>query len=162
MRNGAKVQLTATSEPVLNRYVGFIASRKGPADESVIAFDGSKVTLSNQALGKHVLIPVEGANNHADGKLIFIRRMLRVRSSGPIRTNRQAVETPAPIETMSAPALDPGFATVVRDGQTEKSARTTPTAPRHATCFHIATNIATPIIRTASAISKVYRQCFRG
>jgi hypothetical protein len=60
MRNGAKIQLTATSEIVLDRDTGFMASRKGPAGESKIVFDGTKVTIANQAMGVHMSIPVEG------------------------------------------------------------------------------------------------------
>ena len=60
LRNGAKMQLTATGTLVLDREKGFRVVREGPLGESTIVFDGSAVSISNSALGVHFSIPVEG------------------------------------------------------------------------------------------------------
>jgi hypothetical protein len=60
MRNGAKLQLTATGDLVIDRALGFRFDRSGPAGQTTIAFDGTRVGIANQALGVHLVIPVEG------------------------------------------------------------------------------------------------------
>jgi hypothetical protein len=59
-RDGAKVQMTATGELVLDREEGFRVTREGPAGKTTIVFDGSRVAIANEAFGVHLFIPVDG------------------------------------------------------------------------------------------------------
>lgn len=79
LRNGAKVQLTTTSELLLNREKGFRITRAGPAGNSIIAFDGTRVGVANEALGLHLVFPVEGSIDHA---LDETRKLLGVEVTG--------------------------------------------------------------------------------
>lgn len=72
-RDGAKVQLTATSDILLDRDQGFRATRTGPAGESVIVFDGEQVAIANEALGVHLTI---AANGDIDTALDEVRSIL--------------------------------------------------------------------------------------
>lgn len=65
LRNGAKMQLTATGTLVLDREKGFRVVRAGPMGESTIVFDGSAVSIGNSALGVHFSIPLEGSIDQA-------------------------------------------------------------------------------------------------
>nr|WP_290442968.1 DUF2092 domain-containing protein [Rhodovulum tesquicola] len=60
MRDGARVQPTATGQMVLDRETGFHVTRKGPAGQTTIVFDGTRVAIANEALAMHLFIPVEG------------------------------------------------------------------------------------------------------
>jgi hypothetical protein len=59
-RDGAKVQMTATGELVLDREKGLSVTREGPAGKTTIVFDGSRVAIANEAFGVHLSIPVDG------------------------------------------------------------------------------------------------------
>ena len=79
MRNGAKVQLTATGELVLDRDIGFHVTRKGPAGQTRIVFDGARVAIANQALGVHMFVPVEGG---IDAAIDEVRTVLGAEVTG--------------------------------------------------------------------------------
>lgn len=78
-RDGAKVQMTATGELTLDREQGFRVVRRGPAGESTIVFDGSRVAIANGALGKHVFIPAEGG---IDAAIDEVRSVLGTEVTG--------------------------------------------------------------------------------
>jgi hypothetical protein len=61
LRNGAKIQVTATGDLVLDRERGFRVVRTGPAGENTIVFDGSAVSIASEALGVHFSLPAEGS-----------------------------------------------------------------------------------------------------
>lgn len=65
LRDGSKLQLTATGDLVLDREKGFRVVRTGPAGQSMIVFDGAHVSIANEALGVHFSIPAEGSIDNA-------------------------------------------------------------------------------------------------
>lgn len=65
LRDGAKVQMTGTGKLILDREHGFRVVRDGPAGQSLIVFDGSRIAIANSAMAKHLLIPLEGGNDAA-------------------------------------------------------------------------------------------------
>lgn len=65
MRDGAKAQLTATGELLIDRGTGFRFRRSGPAGQTTIVFDGVTVGIANEALGVHLVIPAEGTIDRA-------------------------------------------------------------------------------------------------
>jgi|GEM_PF-2003691 len=73
MRDGAKGQLTATGQMVLDRATGFHVTRKGPAGQTTIVFDGTPIAIANEALGLHLFIPVAGDDDRADISTTFLQ-----------------------------------------------------------------------------------------
>jgi hypothetical protein len=61
MQNGAKLQLTATGDVLLDRDSGFRAVRTGPLGQTTIVFDGTRVAIANEAVAGHMFIPVDGS-----------------------------------------------------------------------------------------------------
>jgi hypothetical protein len=79
MRNGAKMQLTATGDLVIDRALGFRVVRSGPAGQTTITFDGTRVGIANEALGAHLIIPAEGS---IDAAIDEVRSVLGAEVTG--------------------------------------------------------------------------------
>lgn len=65
MRDGRKIQLTATSALTVDREKGVRVERQGPSGNTHLVFDGAKVSILSERDGVYLSLPVEGGIDNA-------------------------------------------------------------------------------------------------
>ena len=65
LRNGQKIQLTASGAALFDRERGFSFKRKGRISDLELTFDGRRMTLYLSELNEYRTIEVEGGNDAA-------------------------------------------------------------------------------------------------
>lgn len=65
LRDGRKVELTATSQMVVDRENGLRVDRQGPLGDTLFVFDGSDVSILSEREGIYLSLPAEGGIDSA-------------------------------------------------------------------------------------------------
>ena len=81
LRNGQKIQLTASGVALFDRERGFSFKRKGRISDLELTFDGRRMTLYLSELNEYRTIEVEGGN---DAALDEVRAAFGIEASGGI------------------------------------------------------------------------------
>ena len=81
LRDGRKIQLTATGRAVVDRDQGFRVERRGPYGLVRVTYDGTRVSLLAEAVNAYATIEAAGGN---DAALDEIRAVLGTEAAGGV------------------------------------------------------------------------------